>query len=86
MQVFLTGDYLAIALEFATDGELFDRVKEANRFNEGMARFFFQQLIAGVGCFNPCTAVCRTVIVAARPYTRVYTLIGVTIMRHAYMA
>lgn len=46
-QVFLTDQHLAIVLEYATDGELFDRVKEANRFSEGMARFFFQQLIAG---------------------------------------
>lgn len=50
MQVFLTEQHLAIALEYATDGELFDRVKQANRFDEDMARFFFQQLIAGASC------------------------------------
>lgn len=48
MQVFLTDEHLGIVLEYATGGELFERVKAANRFDEHMARFFFQQLVAGV--------------------------------------
>ena len=48
LQVFLTDQHLGIILEFATGGELFERVKSAGRFDEHMARFFFQQLIAGV--------------------------------------
>lgn len=47
-RVFLTDQHLGIILEFATGGELFERVKSAGRFDEHMARFFFQQLIAGV--------------------------------------
>jgi serine/threonine protein kinase len=48
LQVFLTDQELGIVLEYATGGELFERVKAANRFDEHMARFFFQQLVAGV--------------------------------------
>jgi serine/threonine protein kinase len=36
------------ALECATGGELFNKVKASGRFDEDMARFFFQQLIQGV--------------------------------------
>jgi serine/threonine protein kinase len=48
MQVFLTGDSLGLCLEYANGGELFERVKAAGRFEEDMARFFFQQLLSGV--------------------------------------
>jgi serine/threonine-protein kinase SRK2 len=48
VQVFLTKNNLGIVLEYASGGELFESVKNSNRFNEDMARFFFQQLIAGV--------------------------------------
>jgi serine/threonine-protein kinase SRK2 len=47
MQVFLTRDHLCIVLEYASAGELFESVRDAGRFDEDMARFFFQQLIAG---------------------------------------
>ena len=47
-QVFLTDDKLGLCLEYANGGELFERVKAAGRFEEDMARFFFQQLLAGV--------------------------------------
>jgi serine/threonine-protein kinase SRK2 len=53
VQVFLTPTHLGIALECATGGELFNRVKASGRFDEDMARFFFQQLIQGVQyCHN----------------------------------
>ena len=48
LQVFLTDEHLGLALEYANGGELFERVKAAGRFEEDMARFFFQQLLAGV--------------------------------------
>jgi len=44
----LTETHLAIIMEYAAGGELFDRICDAGRFNENEARFFFQQLISGV--------------------------------------
>ncbi|XP_073525320.1 uncharacterized protein [Phyllobates terribilis] len=45
--VVLTPTHLAIVLEYASGGELFDRICNAGRFNKDEARFFFQQLISG---------------------------------------
>ncbi|XAR73952.1 Non-specific serine/threonine protein kinase [Bertholletia excelsa] len=47
-EVILTPTHLAIVMEYAAGGELFDRISTAGRFNEDEARFFFQQLISGV--------------------------------------
>ncbi|KAL1540803.1 Serine/threonine-protein kinase sapk2 [Salvia divinorum] len=47
-EVFLTPTHLAIVMEYAAGGELFDRICTAGRFSEDEARFFFQQLISGV--------------------------------------
>lgn len=47
-EVFLTSTHLAIVMEYAAGGELFDRIVKAGRFSEDEARFFFQQLVAGV--------------------------------------
>lgn len=47
-RVFLTQTHLCLVLEYASAGELFESVRDAGRFDEDMARFFFQQLIAGV--------------------------------------
>ncbi|VFQ88231.1 unnamed protein product [Cuscuta campestris] len=47
-EVFLTETHLAIMMEYASGGELFDRICNAGRFSEDEARFFFQQLISGV--------------------------------------
>lgn len=47
-QVFLTTTHLGIAMEYASGGELFDRIVKASRFSEDEARYFFQQLISGV--------------------------------------
>lgn len=46
--VILTPTHLAIVMEYAAGGELFDRISNAGRFSEDEARFFFQQLISGV--------------------------------------
>ncbi|KAK9868215.1 hypothetical protein WJX84_001094 [Apatococcus fuscideae] len=48
-EVFLTQSHLGIVMEYAAGGELFDRIVKAGRFSEDEARFFFQQLISGVG-------------------------------------
>ncbi|XP_035548033.1 serine/threonine-protein kinase SRK2I-like isoform X1 [Juglans regia] len=47
-EVILTPTHLAIVMEYASGGELFDRICSAGRFSEDEARFFFQQLISGV--------------------------------------
>ncbi|CAN1307287.1 Serine/threonine-protein kinase SRK2E [Linum perenne] len=47
-EVVLTPTHLAIVMEYASGGELFERIRIAGRFSEDEARFFFQQLISGV--------------------------------------
>eukprot|EP00252_Welwitschia_mirabilis_P021106 TRINITY_DN530_c0_g1_i1.p1 TRINITY_DN530_c0_g1~~TRINITY_DN530_c0_g1_i1.p1 ORF type:complete len:360 (-),score=69.65 TRINITY_DN530_c0_g1_i1:604-1683(-) len=52
-EVILTPTHLAIVMEYASGGELFERICNAGRFPENEARFFFQQLISGVSyCHN----------------------------------
>ncbi|KAM5575607.1 serine/threonine-protein kinase SAPK2-like [Rosa sericea] len=47
-EVLLTPTHLAIVMEYAAGGELYERICKAGRFRENEARFFFQQLISGV--------------------------------------
>ncbi|XVF15610.1 hypothetical protein REPUB_Repub09cG0169200 [Reevesia pubescens] len=47
-EVILTPTHLAIVMEYASGGELFERICAEGRFKEDEARFFFQQLISGV--------------------------------------
>ncbi|CAI9758784.1 unnamed protein product [Fraxinus pennsylvanica] len=49
-EVILTPTHLAIVMEYASGGELFERICKCNagHFYEDEARFFFQQLISGV--------------------------------------
>ncbi|XP_042939295.1 serine/threonine-protein kinase SAPK1-like isoform X2 [Carya illinoinensis] len=47
-EVLLTPTHLAIVMEYAAGGELFERICNAGRFSENESRFFFQQLISGV--------------------------------------
>ncbi|KAL5724108.1 non-specific serine/threonine protein kinase [Ranunculus cassubicifolius] len=47
-EVLLTPTHLAIVMEYAAGGELFEKICSAGRFSEDEARFFFQQLLSGV--------------------------------------
>ncbi|KAG2499808.1 hypothetical protein HYH03_002104 [Edaphochlamys debaryana] len=47
-EVFLTSEYICIAMEYATGGSLFHYVQKQTRLKEAVARWFFQQLIIGV--------------------------------------
>ncbi|KAJ4714485.1 Protein kinase [Melia azedarach] len=47
-EVFVTPTHLAIVMEYAAGGELFERICNAGRFSGDEARYFFQQLISGV--------------------------------------
>ncbi|KAK1367065.1 Serine/threonine-protein kinase SAPK2 [Heracleum sosnowskyi] len=47
-EVLLTPTHLAIVMEYAAGGELFERICRTGRCVEDEARFFFQQLISGV--------------------------------------
>ncbi|XP_043716856.1 serine/threonine-protein kinase SAPK3-like [Telopea speciosissima] len=47
-EVLLTPTHLAIVMEYAAGGELFERISSAGRLSENEGRFFFQQLISGV--------------------------------------
>ena len=47
-QVFLTPDYLALAMEYAPGGDLFRYVSARRGLSEEEARWFFQQLIVAI--------------------------------------
>jgi serine/threonine-protein kinase SRK2 len=48
--VFLTPDYLCIAMEYVPGGELYRHVTQSDlrRLPEDKARYFFRQLLAGL--------------------------------------
>jgi serine/threonine-protein kinase SRK2 len=46
-EVFLTSEYICIAMEYATGGSLFHYVQKQGRLKEAVARWFFQQLVIG---------------------------------------
>ncbi|GLJ31195.1 hypothetical protein SUGI_0625100 [Cryptomeria japonica] len=47
-ELLLTPTHLAIVMEYAAGGELFERISKAGRLSGDEARFFFQQMISGV--------------------------------------
>ncbi|XP_044983874.1 serine/threonine-protein kinase SAPK4-like [Hordeum vulgare subsp. vulgare] len=48
IEVILTPTHLAIVMEYAAGGELFDRIVDRGQFSEEETTYFFQQLICGV--------------------------------------
>jgi serine/threonine protein kinase len=71
-EVFLTPDYLGIAMEYAAGGDMFQYVTNKQGLSEDEARWFFQQLILGLDycrkmvcepgdtCQRSSTTTCRT--------------------------
>ena len=47
-QVFLTENYLGIAMEYANGGDSFEYVRKKGGLHENEARWFFQQLIVAL--------------------------------------
>ncbi len=47
-EVFLTPDYLGVAMEYAAGGDMFQHVTHKRGLSEDEARWFFQQLILGL--------------------------------------
>ena len=47
-EVFVTSEYICIAMEYASGGSLFTYVQRAVRLKEAAARWFFQQLVIGL--------------------------------------
>ena len=47
-EVFLTPDYLGIAMEYAAGGDMFQHVTSKRGLSEDEARWFFQQLVLGL--------------------------------------
>jgi hypothetical protein len=48
LQAFLTATHLGIAMEYASGGDLFERVVKRRRLPEDEARYFFWQLVQGL--------------------------------------
>ena len=62
-QAFLTPQYLAIAMEFASGGDMFEHVVRKGGLKESEARWFFQQLIVGVDYVHKMVCFCVALIV-----------------------
>lgn len=58
LQVFLTPDYLAIVMEFATGGDMFQLVVANRGLPEQDARWYFQQLIIAVDYCHKMVCLC----------------------------
>lgn len=67
-----TATHLAIVMEYAAGGELFTRIASApaQRFGEAQARFFFMQLLAGVGYVHSQSMAHRDLKLEARRASR----------------
>ena len=64
MQVFLTAQYLAIAMEYAAGGDMFEHVVKKGGLKESEARWFFQQLIVGVDYIHRMVRFCAMRVMA----------------------
>lgn len=62
--MFLTPQYLGIAMEFASGGDMFEYVVKKNGLREEEARWFFQQLIVGL---DYCHRMVRSSTATAAP-------------------
>ena len=60
-QVFLTAEYLAIAMEYAAGGDMYHRVVHCRGLHEADARWYFQQLIIAIDyCHRMvCDTLCK---------------------------
>jgi Protein kinase domain len=59
-EVFLTPDYLGIAMEYAAGGDMFQHVTNKRGLSEDEARWFFQQLILGLDYCHKMVCMRRT--------------------------
>jgi hypothetical protein len=66
LQVFLTQQYLGIAMEFASGGDMFEYVVKKNGLREEEARWFFQQLIVGLDYCHRMVCGCTSAAAAAQ--------------------
>lgn len=47
-QVFMTEEYLVIVMEYASNGQLLERIETNGRLEEEVARRLYQQLVDGM--------------------------------------
>lgn len=71
-QVFLTAEYLAIAMEYAAGGDMYHCVVHCRGLHEADARWYFQQLIIAIDyCHRMvCDGLCEDLVSAAPSSTR----------------
>ena len=85
-QVFLTPEYLGIAMDYATDGDMFQLVVRQRGLLEKDARWYFQQLITAVDyCHRMVgasqTSLCRELCRFQASIVR--TCCGCAVLEHA---
>lgn len=78
MQVFLTPQFLGIAMEFASGGDMFEYVVKKNGLREEEARWFFQQLIVGLDYCHRMVSVAASDIIVDSCSCSDYASLGVT--------
>lgn len=75
MQVFVTQQYLAIAMEYAAGGDMFEHVVRKGGLKESEARWFFQQLLVGVDYVHRMVSFRHQKMYANSSYQLVYPLV-----------
>lgn len=58
LQVFLTDEYMAIAMEYAAGGDMFQLVVRQRGLPEADARWYFQQLIIAIDYCHRMVRLC----------------------------